>query len=261
MYASLVGSKVFSKLDLSHAYAQLNVDEESQEYLTINTHKALYSYKKLPYGVKASLKIFQAKMDQILQGIGKCVCKQDDILVGGNDWQENLKVLAEVLDRLQQYNLHLKLSKCEFLKPEVVFLGLKINAVGPQPVEEKINAVKKAPVPRNVSELRSFLGMVQYYHSFLPGLATTLAPLHKLLQKNVPWDWTKECQTAFVGCKEGLTSDSLLVQYDLNRELRLACDASSYGLGAVLSHVMDDGRKRPVAYASRALTPSERNYA
>ena len=113
---ALVDSKVFSKLDLSHAYAQLNVDKESQEYLTISTHKGLYSYLKLPYGVKSSPKIFQAKMDQILQGIEKCVCKQDDIQVGGNDWQKNLKILAEVLDRLQKYNLHLKLPKCEFLK-------------------------------------------------------------------------------------------------------------------------------------------------
>ena len=125
----------------------------------------------------------------------------------------------------------------------MVYLGLKISALGLQPVEEKINAVKKAPAPRNVnvSELRSSLGMVQYFHSYLPGLVTTLAPLHKLLQKNVPWDWTKECQTAFEGCKEGPTSDSLLVHYDLNRKLRMACDASSYGLGAVLRHVMDDG--------------------
>ena len=116
LYISLVGSKVFSKLDLSHAYAQLNVDKESQEYLTISTHKGLYSYLKLPYGVKSSSKIFQAKMDQILQRIEKCVCKKDDILVGGNDWQENLKILAEVLDRLHKHNLHLKLLKCEFLK-------------------------------------------------------------------------------------------------------------------------------------------------
>lgn len=169
LYAALVGSKVFTKLDLSHAYAQLNVDKESQEYLTITTHKGLYSYQKLPYGVKSSPKIFQAKMDQILQGIEKCVCKQDDILIGGNDWQENLKILADVLDRLHQYNLHLKLAKCEFLKPEVVYLGLRISAEGLQPVEEKISAVKRAPAPKNVSELRSFLGMVQYYHSLCQG--------------------------------------------------------------------------------------------
>ena len=258
---ALVDSKVFSKLDLSHAYVQLNVDKESQEYLTISTHKGLYSYFKLPYGVKSSPKIFQAKMDQILQGIEKCVCKQDDILVGGNDWQENLKILAEVLDRLHKYNLHLKLPKCEFLKPEVVQLSLKISAVGLQPVEEKINAVKKAPTPCNVSELTSFLGMMQYYHSLLPGLATMLAPLHKLLQKGMQWEWTHDCQKAFEACKEGLTSDSLLVHYDLNRELRLACDASSYGLGAVLSHIMDDSQESPIAYASRTLSSSERNYA
>ena len=245
----------------SHAYAQLNVDKESKEYLTISTYKGLYSYLKLPYGVKSSPKILQAKMDQILQGIEQCVCKRDDILVGRNDWQENLKILAEVLDRLHKYNLHLKLPKCEFLKPEVVQLSLKISAVGLQPVEEKINAVKKAPTPRNVSELRSFLGMVLYYHSFLPGLATMLAPLHKLLQKGMQWEWTHDCQKAFEGCKEGLTSDSLLVHYDLNRELRLACDASSYGLGAVLSHIMDDSQESPIAYASRTLSSSERNYA
>ena len=85
LYTALVGSNVFSKLDLSHAYAQFNVDKESQEYLTISTHKGLRSYLKLPYGIKSSPKIFQAKMDQILQGIEKCVCKQDDILIGGID--------------------------------------------------------------------------------------------------------------------------------------------------------------------------------
>ena len=123
----LTGSKVFSKLHLYHAYAQINVDKESQKYLTINTHKGLYSYTKLPYGVKSAPKIFQSKMDQILQGIEKCVCKQDDILICGNDWRENLKILGEVLERLCRHNVHLKQSKCEFLKPEVENLGLKIN--------------------------------------------------------------------------------------------------------------------------------------
>ena len=146
-----------------------------------------------------------------------------------------------------------------FLKPEVVYLGLRISAEGLQPVEfeEKINAVKRAPAPQNVSELRSFLGMVQYYHSFLPGLATMLAPLHRPLQKNVRWEWTDDCRKAFEACKQGLTSDSLLVHYDLSRRHRLAGDASSYGLGAVLSHAKEDGQERPIAYASRTLSSSE----
>ena len=136
-------------------------------------------------GLKSAPKIFQAKMDMILQGVEKCVCKQDDILIGGVSWQENIKILAEVLERLHKYNLHLKMAKCEFLKREVVYLGLKIDAKGLHPVEEKVDAVKRAPVPQNVSELRSFLGMVQYYHPFLPDLATKLAPLHEFLKKGV----------------------------------------------------------------------------
>ena len=146
----------------------------------------------------------------------------------GRKSQDSRRCVGQVT----QIQFAFKIAKCEFLKPEVVYLGLRISAEGLQPVEEKINAVKRAPAPQNVSELRSLLGMVQYYHSFLPGLATILAPLHRLLQKNVRWEWTNDCQKAFEACKEGLTSDSLLVHYDLNRTLRLACDASSYGLGA-----------------------------
>ena len=103
--------------------------------------------------------------------------------------------------------------------------------------------------------------MVQYYHPFLPDLTTTLAPLHELLKKGVQWTWTKECQQAYEACKQGLTSDALLVHYDGDRELRLTCDASSYEIGAFISHVMDDGQEGPIAYACRTLSSSERNYA
>ena len=116
LYSALAGSKVFSKLDLAHAYAQMCVDEESQKYLCLNTHKGLYVCTKLPYGVKSAPKIFQATMDKILQGMEKCVCNQDDILVGGVDAEENLEIAGEVLERLQKYNMRLKLRKCVFLK-------------------------------------------------------------------------------------------------------------------------------------------------
>ena len=102
--------------------------------------------------------------------VSRSVCVNKMALVEENDWQENLEILAEVLGKLHKYNLHLKLSKCEFLKPELVYLGLRIIAESLQPAEEKINAVKRASTPTNVSKLRSFLGMVQYYHSILPGL-------------------------------------------------------------------------------------------
>ena len=260
LFVELGGSKVFSKLDLSHAYAQLSVEETSQKYLTINTHKGLYSYTKLPYGVKSAPKIFQRNMDIILQGVPKCVCKQDDVLIGGDTDDENIEILTEVFDRLSKHNVHLNLSKCDFLKPSVVYLGFELSADGRRPVEAKTEAIRNAPPPANVSQLRSFLGMVQYYHSFLDDLATKLEPLHQLLKKGVRWKWTKECQEAFELVKGRLCSDQVLVHYDPNREVRLACDASSYGLGGVLSHVMDDGSERPIAYASRTMNSAERNY-
>ena len=175
MYTALVGL-IYLMLMPSWIY----VDKESQEYLTIATHKGPYSYLKLGYGVKSSPKIFQAKMDQILLEVEKCVCKQDDILIGG---MTGGKISRYLLDRLHKYNwFAFKITKCECLKPEVVYLGVRISGEGLQAAKEKINAVKRAPAPQNVSELRSFLGMVQYYHSFLPGLATILAPLHRLMQ-------------------------------------------------------------------------------
>ena len=101
LYAALSGSKFFSRLNLLHTYAQLSVDTASCEYLTINAHRGLYSYSKFPFRVKSAPKIFQAKMDMILQGVEKCVCKQD-ILIGGVSWQDNIKILAELLEKLHE---------------------------------------------------------------------------------------------------------------------------------------------------------------
>ena len=156
-------------------------------------------------------------MDKILQGVEKCVCNQDDILVGGVDAEENLEIVGEVLERLQEYNVRLNLRK----KKQVVYLSLRVDGDGLQPVEEKIDAIKNAPPPKDVSELQSFLGMVQYYSRFLPGLATTLAPLHQLLKKDVQWRWTGVEQRAYEKSKAGLSSDALFVHYDAKRELRL----------------------------------------
>ena len=208
LYSTLAGSKVFSKLDLTHAYAQMSVDEASQKYLCINTNKGLYAHTKFPYGVKSAPKIFQTTMDKILQGVEKCVCNQDDILVGGVDAKENLEIVGEVLERLQKYNVRLNLRKCVLLKKQVVYLGLRVDGDGLHPVQEKIDAIKNAPPPKDVSELRSFLGMVQHYSRFLPGLATTLAPLHQLLKKDVQWRWTGVEQRAYEKCKAGLSSDA-----------------------------------------------------
>ena len=145
--------------------------------------------------------------------------------------------------------------------PEVEYLGHRINKEGLQPTEEKVRAITGAPQPTQVSELRAFLGLINYYGKFMPDLSTILAPLYQLLQKGRKWGWEKEQQEAFAKAKALLKSPKLLVHYDINKELILTCDASPVGLGAVLSHRMEDGSERPIAYASRTLAPAEKKYA
>ena len=261
LFASLSGGKTFSKLDLAHAYQQIPLDEESKEYTTINTHKGLYRYNRLPFGVASAPSIFQRTMENILQGIPHVCVYIDDILVTGTTDDDHLHNLEEVLTRLEKANLRLKRNKCAFLLPSVEYLGHRISAQGLQPTQEKIQAIRNAPPPQNVSQLKSFLGLLNYYCKFLPNLSSTLAPLYMLLQKNKAWCWNSQQQQAFQRAKESLTSDSLLVHYDPSKELMVACDASPYGVGAVLSHKMDDGQDKPIAFVSRSLAPAEKKYS
>ena len=125
----------------------------------------------------------------------------------------------------------------------------------------KLDAIKHAPQPRNVTELKSFLGLLTYYGKFLPHLPTVLAPLYKLLRQNVSWKWISKQQEAFKKSQGMLTSSQVLVHFNPDLDLILACDVSSYGIGAVLAHKMSDGVDRPIAFASRTLTDSEQKYA
>ena len=124
-----------------------------------------------------------------------------------------------------------------------------------------MKALQAVPNPKNVTELKSYLGMLSYYSKFLPNLSSKLAPLHKLLKQSVPWQWKDEQQQAFENSKQLLSSSQLLVRFDPTLEIRLACEASAYGIGAVLSHVMPDGSEKPIGFVSRTLTDAEKKYS
>ena len=261
LFASLSNGERFTKLDMSNAYQQLVLDKESRELTTINTHKGLYQYRRLPFGVSAALAIFQRTMECMLRGIPHVCVYLDDILITGGDDAEHNDNLSEVLDRLDKGGLRLNAGKCHFKQKSVSYLGFRIDADGLHPLEDKVQALVAAPAPQNVTELKSFLGLVQYYQKFLPYLANTLAPLHGLLKKHVHWAWTSKKDDAFQRVKCHLASCKLLAHYDPKLPINLACDASPYGVGAVLSHVMPDGSEKPVAYASRSLASAEKNYS
>lgn len=152
-------------------------------------------------------------------------------------------------------------DKCEFFRDQIQFCGLVIDKDGLHKTPEKVEAVLNVPHPENVSQLRGFLGLVYYYARFIPNLAGILHPLHKCLEKDKKWEWTRACQDAFVAVKTAVTSDQVLTDYDPEKTVTLATDASPYGLGAVLSHTMEDGSERPISFASRSLSRAEQNYA
>ena len=147
------------------------------------------------------------------------------------------------------------------MKPVLECLGYQVDAEGFKPVEAKVKAIQEAPAPKNPTELKSFLGMLNFYGKFIPNLSSILEPLHSLLRKDVVWKWEVEQQEAFHKAKTHLQSSDVLVHYAPEKELVVSCDASPYGVGAVLSHVLEDGSERPVAYAWRTLSTAERNYS
>ncbi|KAL2095791.1 hypothetical protein ACEWY4_007939 [Coilia grayii] len=261
LFTKLAGGVCFSKLDMSHAYQQLVLAEDSRKLVTINTHRGLFQYTRLPFGVSSACAIFQRAMEGLLAGIDHVVVYLDDILLTGVSEDQHLRTLDLVLSRLEEAGLRLKRSKCVFMAPEVEYLGHKISSKGLQPLEKKVQAIKDAPRPQNISELRAYLGMLNYYGRFLPDLASVLAPLHALLRAGVKWEWNAAHDNAFNKSKALLTSEALLVHYDPTLPLVIAADASPFGLGAVLSHKYKDGAERPVCFASRALAPAERKYA
>ena len=185
--------------------------------------------------------------------------RMDGILVSGEDDVKHLENLNEVLTRLSQTGL--RQEKCCFLQPEVIYCGYGISGEGVYPVAAKVDAIKDAPTPKDVTQLRAFLGMLNYYHRFLPDVATILEPLHELLRKRRTWKWNREQQEAFEKAKHLLQSADLLVHFDPDMKLILASDASNYGIGAVLSREMPDRTERPIGNVSGSLNPAERNYS
>ena len=261
LFAQVGGGKVFTTLDLSHAYQQVVLKEDSRAYTTINTPMGLFQYNRLPFGISSAPGIFQRTMDTLLQGLPGVVAYLDDVLVSGKDQDEHDRNLEGVLQKFQAAGVRLRKEKCVFGAAEVTYLGYKIDAQGLHPVESKVQAIMDAPSPSNLTELKAYLGLLNYYGRFMPALSTVLSPLHELLRKNVRWKWTDSQQKAFQESKQLLLTSQVLEHYDPAKPLILSCDASPYGVGVVLSHLMDDGQERPIAFASRSLSTAEKRYA
>ena len=261
IFASLAGGQRFSKIDLTQAYHQMEMDEQSKDFLVINTHKGLFRYNRLVFGVASAPAQWQRAIDQVLQNIPFTKCILDDIIVSGSSDEEHLNNLGAVFERLESYGLKTNLEKCEFFRDRISYCGHEIDAQGLHKSPEKLRAVKETRRPENVTEVRAYLGLVNYYHRFLEHLSTVAAPLHELLHDNKVWKWTPQCETAFQKIKEMICSDKVLCHFDPSLPLNVACDASPFGIGCVLSHMFPDNTERPIAFASRTLNKAETGYS
>lgn len=255
-------AKIFSTLDFANGYWQIRVAVHDRHKTAFVTHRGLFEFNVMPFGLTNAPATFQRTMDLLLAGIAwqYCLVYLDDIIVFSATFDEHLQHLDEIFSRLRAANLHLKASKCQFAHDRVNYLGHVISPNGVEPDPDKIAAVRNTPAPKNVAEVRSFLGLANYYKRFVRGFSEIAQPITRLTHKDVSFLWTHECEHAFNRLKTALTSAPILAFPHFGLPFELHTDASDIGIGAVLvQHV--DGKEHVIAYFSQALSRSERNFA
>ena len=256
----LGGGHGYTKIDLADAYNQIKLAPESQHRLALTTHRGVLLQQRLPFGIKSAPGYFQEIMENLTSDLPGVAVFLDDMLVSGKDDADHLSNLKKLLTRLNDKGLRCRRDKCLFAQSSVEYLGHTLSAEGISK-GSKVEAVLNMPPPTDVSSLKSFLGSVQFYGKFVCNLATITEPLYRLTKKANPWKWGDEEQAAFDKLKNVLSSDQVLVHFDPDKTLGLACDASNVGIGAVLFHRYPDGSERPIANVSKTLTTAQRNYS
>ena len=240
LFSKIQEGKKFSKIDLTKAYLQLELDEESQKFLTINTCKGLKHFTRLPYGVKPASGIFQRVIENALTNISNTAVKIDDILISGRDDSEHLQNIEKVFQVLKDLGVTVNKKKYTFFAKEIEYVGFILDKNGVHVNQNKVKAINELPEPKDLKQLQSFLGGLNYYSKFIPNMTDIAKALYRLIETESEWKWTNIEQSSFEILKQCLLNAPILAMYDKNSPLKVDCDASQYGLGAVLSHVYPD---------------------
>jgi hypothetical protein len=256
----IAGATVFSKLDLAWGYLQLELAEECRYITAFVSHEGVFQFRSLPFGLTSGPSAFQ-QVVRIITELPGCVNILDDLLIWGRDMAEHDARLRNVLDRLAKYGATLRVEKCVLGQPEVDFNGHRVSANGVRPLQSNVAALKRIPPPTNQRQLSRFVGAATYYAKFVPLFAELCRPFRPLLKSNSEWAWSTDCQQAFDTIKEKIASPPTLAHFDVSAdETLVTCDASASALGACLSQKVGDV-ERPIAFASRVLSPAERKYS
>ncbi|UYV71107.1 hypothetical protein LAZ67_8001729 [Cordylochernes scorpioides] len=259
---NLSKARVFSTVDISNAYYQIPIAEESQPLLSFVTQQGQYNFKRLPFGFKSAPQIFERVITQLIHKhhLSFIAHYYDDFVIFSDSSEQHLTHLRLFFKFCLEENLQLNLKKCNFYQNEIDFLGYHITAGTYTPNIKNTEIINAIRTPINIRTLQSFLGAVNVYHKFIPEYAGLRHPLNQLLKKNAKWLWSPNCQQAFDKLKQHLATQPVLHLFQEGLPCQVYCDASTQGIAGVLKQVHPDGNIYPVQYYSRALLSYERNY-
>lgn len=240
----------------------MELDEESRKKSAFITQGGVYEWKRMPFGVTNSPISFQTLMSNVLRRLNwkSVLVYVDDILIFSRSFDEHLQHLAQVFDRLKNANLKLQPTKCHFAGKEVKFLGHVISRKGVSVDPEKTKAVSEFPVPKTPKQVRSFLGMANYYRRFILNFSKIATPLNALLNKDKKFEWTESCQVAFDILKEKLLTAPVLNYPETTKSFILTCDATDSPVGYVLGQIDENKREYVVSYDGKSLSADQRKF-
>ncbi|CAM5087175.1 unnamed protein product [Natator depressus] len=253
-----------SILDLTKGYWQVQLDESTKERSAFITHVGLYECNVLPFGLQNTPDTFQKLVDGLLAGLGEyAVTYLDDVAIFSDSWAEHLEHLQKVFKRIREAGLTVKAKKCQIGLNRVTYLGHQVGQGTINPLQAKVDAVQKWPVPKSKKQVQSFLGWARYYRRFVPQYSQIATPLTDLTKKKQPnaVQWTEECQKAFNQLKATLMSDPLLRAPDFDKTFLVATDASERGVGAVLMQEGPNQELHPVVFLSKKLSERESHWS
>ena len=257
----LAGSQWFSCLDLNSGYWQVETDLVDREKTAFKSRKGLFECSVMPFGLCNAQATFERLMESVLSGLQWHICLiyLDDIIVAGKTFEDMVNNLSLIFDRFISSGLKLKARKSTLFAKEVSFFGFHISKEGLKTDPNKTRCIEVWPIPVDVREVRSFLGLCSYYRRFVYKFSEIAKPLFKLTEKNQSFVWTEECTGAFKEFKKRLTQAPILIHPDFTKSFILDVDASNNSIGAVLSQKTEKG-EQVVAYASQTLSKAERRY-